>query len=50
MRISIETHITCDFPEGRGPDPLFPPLDPSILKQSLPLEVSKGIPSPCHCH
>ena len=20
----IETHITCDFPGGGGPDPLFP--------------------------
>ena len=22
----IETHITCDFPGGGGPDPLSPPL------------------------
>ena len=28
MLISIETHITCDFPGGEGgPDPLSPPLD-----------------------
>ena len=27
MLISIETHITCDFPEGGGgPDPLTSPL------------------------
>ena len=24
MLISIETHITCDFPGGGGPDPLSP--------------------------
>ena len=29
MLISIETHITCDFPVG-VPDPLSPPLDPHI--------------------
>ena len=27
----IETHITCDFPGGWGPDPLSPPLDPHLL-------------------
>ena len=27
--ISIETHITCDFPGGGGPDP-YPPLDPHM--------------------
>ena len=26
----IETHITCDFPGGGGPDPLSPPLDPHL--------------------
>ena len=26
MLISIETHITCDFPGGSGP-PIPPPLD-----------------------
>ena len=26
----IETHITCDFPGGRGPYPLSPPLDPHL--------------------
>ena len=30
----IETHITCDFPGGGGPDPL-PPLDPHLFIQSL---------------
>ena len=30
MLISIETHITCDFP-GWGSDPLSPPLDPHML-------------------
>ena len=29
MLISIETHITCDFPGGGGPG-LFPPLDPRM--------------------
>ena len=29
--ISIETHITCDFPGGGGPDPLSPPLDPHMV-------------------
>ena len=32
--ISIENHITCDFPwggGGRGPDPLSPPLDPHMV-------------------
>ena len=28
MLISIETHITCDFPAGSGP--LIPPLDPRL--------------------
>ena len=28
--ISIETHISCDFPGGGGPDPLSPPLDPHV--------------------
>ena len=31
MLISIETHLTCDFPGG-GPDPLTPPLDPHMKK------------------
>ena len=31
--ISIETHITCDFPGG-DPDPLSSPLDPHMV--SLP--------------
>ena len=26
----IETHITCGFPGGGGPDPLSPPLDPHL--------------------
>ena len=26
----IETHITCDFSGGGGPDPLSPPLDPHL--------------------
>ena len=35
--ISIETHITCDFPGGggggggAGPDPPSPPLDPQMV-------------------
>ena len=30
--ISIETHITCDFPgDEEGPDPLSPPLDPHMV-------------------
>ena len=29
--ISIETHITCDFPGGGGPDPLSPPLHPHMV-------------------
>ena len=48
MLISIKTHITCDFPEGSGPPVL--PLDPHMFELSLPLEVSKSIPSHCHCH
>ena len=32
MLISIETHMTCDFPGGGGgSDPLSPPLDPHML-------------------
>ena len=31
MLISIETHITCDFPEGSGPP--IPPLDPHMCYQ-----------------
>ena len=31
MLISIETHITCDFPGGGGPDPLSPPQDLHLL-------------------
>ena len=30
LLIKIETHITCDFPGGGGPDPLFPPRDPRM--------------------
>ena len=30
MLISIETHITCDFPGGSGP-PTPPPLDPHLV-------------------
>ena len=42
MRISINTHITCDFPEGvRTP---CPPLDLRMFVHSLSLEVSKSIP------
>ena len=26
----IETHITCDFPGGRGSGPPLPPLDPHL--------------------
>ena len=29
MLISIESHITCDFPGGSGP--LSPPLDPHMV-------------------
>ena len=29
MLISIETHITCDFPGGSGPP--IPPLDPYMI-------------------
>ena len=29
MLISIETHITCDFPGGSGPP--ISPLDPHML-------------------
>ena len=28
--VSKETHITCDFQGGGGPDPLTPPLDPHV--------------------
>ena len=31
MLISIETHITCDFPGG-SPNPLFPRLDPCMIR------------------
>ena len=33
MLISIETHITCDFPEGGGPDSLSPPLDLHLFER-----------------
>ena len=33
MLISIETHITCDFPGGSGP--LIPPLDPHMRFHNL---------------
>ena len=29
--ISIETHITYDFPGGGGPDPLSSPMDPHMV-------------------
>ena len=32
--ISIETHITCDFPGG-GVDPISPPLDPHMRFHNL---------------
>ena len=32
MLISIETHITCDFPGG--PDPLSPPVDLHMVSLS----------------
>ena len=28
--VPIETHITCDFPEGGGSGPPNPPLDPHV--------------------
>ena len=31
MLISIETHITCDFPGEGGSGPPIPPLDPHML-------------------
>ena len=31
MLISIETHITCDFPGKGGPEPLSPPLNPHMI-------------------
>ena len=31
MLISIETHITCDFPGGGGSGPPIPPLDPHLF-------------------
>ena len=31
MLISIETHITCDFPGGEGSGPLIPPLDRHMI-------------------
>ena len=30
MLISIETYITCDFPEGGMSGPSIPPLDPHM--------------------
>ena len=30
--LPIETHITCDFPGGRGPEPLSPPQDLHLCK------------------
>ena len=30
MLISIETHITCDFPGGGGSGSPIPPLDPHM--------------------
>ena len=37
MLICIETHITCDFPGGGGPDPI-PPLDPHMARYSKNLK------------
>ena len=34
----IETHITCDFPGGGGPDPCPPPLDPHLLHAIIVLK------------
>ena len=31
MLISIETHITCDFRGGGGPEPQSLPLDPNMV-------------------
>ena len=33
--ISIETHITCDFPGGGGGGPHIPPLDPHMRFHNL---------------
>ena len=35
MLMYLETHITCDFPGGGGPDPLSPPLDPHMRFHNL---------------
>ena len=35
MLISIETHITYDFPGGGGRDPLSPSMDPHIRFHNL---------------
>ena len=32
----IETHITCDFPGGGGPDPLSPSRSSLVLVQACP--------------
>ena len=38
MLISIETHLTCDFPGEGGPDPLSPSGSAhDTLKQNFPL-------------
>ena len=39
--ISIETHITCDFPGGGG-GPHIPPLDPHMRFHNLFFLISKG--------
>ena len=38
MLISIETHITYDFPGG-GLDPLSSPLDPHMIPQTMLAEL-----------
>ena len=38
MLIFIETHKTCDFPGGGGPDPLSPPQDKHLDEQAFSKE------------
>ena len=41
MLISVETHITCDFPGGGGFEPSIPPLDQHMLNLLYFVYVSK---------
>ena len=47
MRISIETHMSCDFPGGGGSEPPIPPLDPHMQIRRLSARI---VMRALHCY